>query len=137
MHLRETFISSILMFILISCGASTKTDTDLSSSEQSSAEPLIVHGNYCGFGMKSPQQTDLLYKPKDLIDTICLQHDFCYDALGRRNCICDETLVKQANHMLKLGNLSRKQSLIAKAIIAIFSRNKCERVAKFNPLYRK
>ena len=137
MHLRETFISSILMFILISCGASTKTDTDLSSSEQSSAEPLIVHGNYCGFGMKSPQQTDLLYKPKDLIDTICLQHDFCYDALGRRNCICDETLVKQANHMLKLGNLSRKQSLIAKAIIAIFSRNNCERVAKFNPLYRK
>jgi len=137
MHLRETFISSILMFILISCGASTKTDTDLSSSEQSSAEPLIVHGNYCGFGMKSPQQTDLLYKPKDLIDTICLQHDFCYDALGRRNCICDETLVKQANHMLKLGNLSRKQSLIAEAIVTIFSRNNCERVAKFNPLYRK
>ena len=107
------------------------------TTSNASGQSLIVHGNYCGFGMKSPQQTDLLYKPKDLIDTICLQHDFCYDALGRRNCICDETLVKQANHMLKLGNLSRKQSLIAKAIIAIFSRNKCERVAKFNPLYRK
>ena len=137
MHLLETFISSILMFIVISCGASTKTDTDLSSSEYIIAEPIIIHGNYCGYGMKSPQQKDLLYKPKDLIDTICLQHDFCYDALGSRNCICDETLVKQANHMLKLGNLSRKQSLIAEAIVTIFSRNNCERVAKFNPLYRK
>lgn len=86
---------------------------------------LIVYGNYCGFGMKKPANPKYLLRPVDNLDSICMQHDFCYDTISRRNCICDETITRQAKFLVIHGRLSKKQKLIAQAISTIFGINNC------------
>lgn len=97
----------------------------LAFSNEASSKTVIFHGKYCGFGMKIPGEETRLYPPVDKIDSICLQHDYCYDTVGRRNCLCDESISKQALFLLKEGKLNRKQSLVAKGILILFGRNKC------------
>ena len=45
MRLLKTFISSSLMFIVISCGASTEIDTSLSTSEHKQNDSIMIVKN--------------------------------------------------------------------------------------------
>lgn len=104
-------------------------DDDFGAEEMSieKARKIIFHGNYCGLGMRLPPTPGMLFYPLDLVDSLCLQHDYCYDSVGRGHCLCDEAIADQSRLLLKNEELTFKQKLVGKAIIRLFGRNHCDR----------
>lgn len=66
---------------------------------------------YCGrgnFGWDVP--------PLNTLDSLCRDHDYCYDTRGYNNCICDQEFITAiAKNKDRMGSLEKKQALGAQA----------------------
>jgi hypothetical protein len=105
-------------------GASEPLNTGI-LDERGLVKDMIIHGYYCGLGMKTPDEERKLYQPRDIVDAMCLQHDYCYHIIERGHCLCDEALTKQADYVMRNKDLTFKQKSVVRAIKKIFSRKSC------------
>ncbi|WP_366848481.1 hypothetical protein [Methylobacterium sp.] len=54
-------------------------------------DAILVHGNYCGPGNRSP------LKPVDALDVACMHHDSCSPPRGQiGTCACNDRLNREA-----------------------------------------
>lgn len=77
-----------------------------------------IYGNYCGKGNRGGP-------PIDDLDAICMDHDKCYhtaDGHPGPKGTCDLELLKRTQEYLTRPNLTLKQKLVAKAMLAYFKR---------------
>ena len=83
-----------------------------------------IYGNYCGRGNRGGP-------PIDDLDAICMAHDKCYNTASGHpgpKVACDTDLLQRTQEYLSRPNLTLKQKLVAKAMLAFFKR----RVKKFS-----
>ena len=81
--MRRTVIASALLFGLAGPAAAE--------------EYALIHGNYCGFQkIVGPDGADL--PPVDVLDAICMRHDYCYERRGVSDCSCDLDLMREVSN---------------------------------------
>lgn len=86
---------------------------------------LVVWGNYCGLGNKSPNYEE---PPVDEIDQICMEHDKCYDERGRFDCVCDEIIASESRELYEFFKRrnKRRKAYFSRLIWLAFKNNTCD-----------
>lgn len=74
---------------------------------------LPVWGNWCGPGYSGPGA------PIDILDSICMQHDKCYEQRGYFSCYCDDVLKAEINRLA--SQMGTRERIMAAAIKLAFS----------------
>ena len=122
----NTCATLCLFFMIFSnVGFAAESPNANTLDEHGLLRDMVIHGYYCGLGMKTPGEERKLYQPRDIVDAMCLQHDYCYHIIERGHCLCDEALIKQADYVMRNKELTFKQKSVIRAIKKIFSRNSC------------
>lgn len=126
-HILFKTCANLCLFLMIfsNVGFASESASANTLDERGLLRDMVIHGYYCGLGMKTPDDERKLYQPRDIVDAMCLQHDYCYHIIERGHCLCDEALIKQADYVMRNKELTFKQKSVIRAIKKIFPRNSC------------
>ncbi len=80
-----------------------------------SAFSIPIYGNWCGLGHSGPGL------PIDRIDTICMEHDMCYETHGMHYRGCDKEMLNKLSELKKHPDVSVAEVAIATLFETFFA----------------
>lgn len=127
------FITSAVILLFGSCAQMKHAGTQVgslfagpivqgfSSLMNAGKSNFQYYGNWCG--PNHPSSTDEEKPPIDYLDSLCMEHDKCYEERGLNDCYCDVNLVKSLHDW---RDIPESLQVTADGIAGYFASSSCD-----------